>query len=96
MFSKAKSNRKILRTQFESLPVTAKAVHQAIVRDKHLSRVYDAVTRRYNDRVFILDPFSAIPEQGITVPILSPVIVIVDSQVSDRCPWATCFLIVKE
>ena len=26
---------------------------------------------------------------------LCPVTVLVDSQVSDRCPWATCFLLHK-
>ena len=36
-------------SQFESLPVTAKAVHHATVRDKQLSRVYDAVARGWND-----------------------------------------------
>ena len=36
-------------SQFESLPITAKAVHHATVRDQQLSRVYDAVARGWND-----------------------------------------------
>ena len=54
VFSNAKSNEQdsteiIYISQFESLPVTAKAVHHATVRDQQLSRVNDAVARGWND-----------------------------------------------
>ena len=45
-------------SQFEPLPVTAKAVHHATVCDQQLSRVYDAVARGRNDNCYReLEPY---------------------------------------
>ena len=54
VFSKVKSNDQdstdiFYISQFESLPVTAEAVHHATFRDQQLSCVYDVVARGWNE-----------------------------------------------
>ena len=63
MFGKTKSSDQdstdiFYVSQFEPLPVTAKAVHHATVHDQQLSRVYDAVARGWNDNCYReLEPY---------------------------------------